>query len=484
MSFVIAVVFSIVCIVSAMAQAGEPPKYVFLFIGDGMGIPQRLAPEEYLSSLDPEGERVVLLMNQFPAYGVGTTNSTNSFIPDSASTATALATGVNTGNGLVGVDPDFNPVVTVAEKAKKKGMKVGIVSSVSIDHATPASFYAHQRSRNLYHEIDIELANSGFDYFGGGGLKDPEGKKSKNPLGNALEVAKENGYTIVSNKKDFMAITKDSGKVIAYNDRLPDSQALPYGIDTRPTDVTLPEFTQKGIELLDNPDGFFMMVEGGKIDWACHANDATAAINDTLVFDQAIKVAYDFYQAHSEETLIIVTGDHECGGLSLGFAGTKYASTFELLKKQTISFKAFTAEIMKEYKKTHAGKAKFEDMVPLMKEYFGFEVAGEGPLVLKAYELEELRDAFIQSMSDVKVEAGTADYLLYGGYDPFVVKMTHLLNQKAGLAWTSYSHTAAPVAISATGVGSETFNGFYHLTDVAKKVMAIMGFEFKVAAVK
>jgi alkaline phosphatase len=346
-SFVLAVVLSIVCIVSAIAQAGEPPKYVFFFIGDGMGTAQRIAAEEYLKA---SGEETSLLMNRFPAFGMTTTYANDRFITGSAASATALACGVETNVGYVGVDPDFNSVETVAEKAKKKGMKVGIVSSVSIDHATPACFYAHQPSRNMYHEIDMELANSGFDYFGGGGFKDPAGKKSKNPQGNALEVAKQNGYTIVSNKADFMALTKDSGKVIAYNDHLPDGMALPYVMDTKPTDITLPEFTQKGIELLDNPKGFFMMVEGGKIDWACHANDAATAILNTLEFDRAIKVGYEFYRAHPEETLIVVTGDHETGGLTLGFAGTRYDSFFDVLKVQKVSYDVFSREIFKGYK--------------------------------------------------------------------------------------------------------------------------------------
>jgi alkaline phosphatase len=325
----------------------------------------------------------------------------------------------------------------------------------------------------MYYEIAMDLANSNFDYFGGGGFKDPEGKKSKKPLGNALEVAKQNGYKIVNDKAEFMALEKGAGKVIAYNNRLPDGKALPYAIDTKPTDINLVEFTQKGIELLEGPEGFFMMVEGGKIDWGCHANDAATAIKDTIAFDEAIKAGYKFYEAHPEQTLIVVTGDHECGGLSLGFAGTQYATSFEMLKNQTISFKAFTDEVMKTYKETHIGKANFQDMIPLMKQYFGFEVEGEGPLVLANYELEELRDAFVQSMSGVKVDVGTADYLLYGGYDPFTVKMTHLLNHKAGLGWTSYSHTGVPLSTSAIGVGAETFNGFYDNTDVAKKIISL-----------
>ena len=454
---------------------GYPAKYTFFFIGDGMGMPQRTAAEMYMSSQKEGSKKVALLMDEFPAQGVTTTYANNRFITGSAAAGTALACGVKTNINYIGVDPNFEPVKTMAEMAKEKGMKVGIVSSVSIDHATPACFYAHQPTRKLYHEIGMDLARSGFDYFAGGGLKDPTGKKSKKPLGDVLRVAKKNGYKIVKNRRQFMALTKKSGKVIAFNKNLPDGKALPYHMDNTSEDITLAEFTKKGIELLDNPKGFFMMVEGGKIDWACHANDAVASIKDTLVFDEAIRVAYDFYEKHPGETLIVVTGDHECGGLTLGFAGTAYASHFDILKHQKSSFKVFTDRIMAEYKKAHAGKAQFEDMIPLLKEYFGLKTAGEGQLVLKDYELAELRKAFIQSMAGVKINKGTADYLLYGGYDPFTVKITHILNRKAGLAWTTYSHTGVPVLTSAIGVGAETFNGYYDNTDVAKKLMAVMG---------
>lgn len=466
-----------VCPVWAETALYEGPaaRYTFFFIGDGMATSQRTAAEMYMSSHKEGSKKDLLLMNQFPAQGMTTTHANNRFITGSAAAGTALACGIKTNINYIGVDPDFQTVKTMAEMAKEKGMKVGIVSSVSIDHATPASFYAHQPTRKMYHEIDMDLAKSGFDYFAGGGLKDPTGKKSKKPLGDALRAAKKNGYRIVENRRQFTALTKRSGKVIAYNKNLPDGQALPYHMDNTSEDISLAEFTKKGIELLDNSKGFFMMVEGGKIDWACHANDAVASIKDTLAFDEAIRVAYDFYEKHPGETLIVVTGDHECGGLTLGFAGTAYGSHFDILKRQKISFKVFTNKIMAEYKKTHAGKAQFEDMIPILKKYFGLEAAGEGQLALKDYELAEIRKAFIQSMAGVKINKGTADYLLYGGYDPFTVKITHILNRKAGLAWTTYSHTGVPVLTSAIGVGAETFNGYYDNTDVAKKLMAVMG---------
>ncbi len=465
-------VLSLICLTASLVHAQKAPKYVFLFIGDGMATAQRMAADQYLKTQGKDG----LLMNSFPVFGMTTTYQNDRFITDSAAAGTALATGVKTNGGYIGVTPDFTPVETLAEKAKKTGKKVGIVSSVTINHATPASFYAHQKSRNMYYEIGLDLTNSNFDFFGGGGPVDPDGKKSENPQGNLLDLAKNNGYTLATGKESIMNLAPGGGKVWAYSVV---GEALPYSIDTTSEDVSLTDYTRKALELLDGPEGFFMMVEGGKIDWTCHANDAKTAILDTLEFDKAIKVAYDFYQAHPDETLIVVTGDHETGGLTLGFAGTKYDSYFNVLDQQKISYDLFSNKIFKEYKDSSQGKPNFEDVVPLLKEYFGLEVSGEGNLVLKDFELRALKTAFIQTLSGVKVNSDTADYLLYGGYDPFTVQITHILNQKAGIAWTSYSHTGVPLPTSAIGIGAESFNGFYDNTDLSQKLMSIMELNFQ-----
>ncbi|WP_028313390.1 alkaline phosphatase [Desulfatibacillum aliphaticivorans] len=466
-----------VCAEAEMYKGFRKAKYVFLFIGDGMGMPQRSAAEVYLSDEANGGSQKLLAMNQFPAQGVTTTHANNRFITGSAASATAMACGVKTNINFIGVDPELNPVPTIAEVAKEKGMSVGIVSSVSIDHATPAAFYAHQPTRKMYHEIDVDLAESGFDYFGGGGFVDPTGKKSKAPQGDALEIAKRRGYTIITDKTEFM--NYDGDKLIAYNNRLPDGKALPYAIDNSALDINLEEFTQKGIDILSkNKNGFFLMVEGGKIDWACHANDAVSAIQDTLAFDNSIKAALDFYKEHPKNTLIIVTGDHECGGMTLGFAGTVYSTQFDVLSKQRLSFQAFTDHIVDKYKKEHAKDGgDFNDIVPMLSYYFGLETQGEGPMVLKDFELAELNKAFQQTMKGDKIKAGTQEYLLYGSYDPLTMKVTHILNQKAGIGWTSYSHTGVPITTSAMGLGCEIFNGFYDNTDIPKKIASIMGVE-------
>jgi alkaline phosphatase len=452
---------------------GKSAKYVFLFIGDGMGIPQRTATEKFAG--------VKLGMDAFPAQGITSTHANDRFITGSAASATALGAGQKTNIGVIGMNPDMKSVKSLAEIAKENGMKAGVISSVSIDHATPAAFYAHVPKRSMYHEIDHMLAESDIDFFGGGGLKDPAGKKSKKPKGDAIEAAEKNGFKIVTDKKEFLKLNKGDGRVLAWNKNLPDGKALPYVLDQDPTeDISLVEFTSKAVELLDNDKGFFLMVEGGKIDWACHANDATSALTNTIEFDKAVRQAVDFYEKHPEETLVVVTGDHECGGLTLGFAGTKYQSHFDLLASQNISFQKFADEVMAGLK---ASKASFDDAKPLITKHFGLKFEG-GPhdkLVLGEHEVKQITEAYQRSMEGEKVKSGDpTTYIMYGGYDPLTVTLTHILNQKAGLSWTSYKHTGVPVSTSAMGVGAEIFNGFYDNTDVALKIMSVMGFKPKV----
>lgn len=470
--------FQATCTLAAVGQyLGHPAKYVFLFIGDGMGIPHRSAAENFRQ------ERLV--MDTFSAQGVTTTHAADRFITGSAASATALGCGQKTNIGMIGVSPNLKPVKSVAHMAKERGMKVGIVSSVSIDHATPAAFYAHVPSRNQYYDIDVALAESGFDFFGGGGFKDPTNKRknSSNYKGNALSLAKKNGYKIVTNKSQFMNLSAKDGKIIAWNSWLQDSGAMPYAMDTRSQDISLIDFTQKAIEVLDNPNGFFLMVEAGKIDWAAHANDAAAAIEDTIEFDNAIKKAVSFSKRHPGETLIVVTGDHECGGLTLGFAGTKYATNFSILSNQKVSFTKFDQEVLGPFKKNNKN-ASFNRIKKMITQNFGLKFYGDAkkdPMVLESHEIAQLQQSFKESMLNKKKRSKNKEtYLLYGGYEPLTVTITHILNQKAGLSWTSYKHTGVPVSTSAMGPGHELFNGFYDNTEVALKIMAAMGFPARI----
>jgi alkaline phosphatase len=484
-------------------QNVQQPKFIFYFIGDGMASPQIHATEAYLASLegddaDPGSIKAAkLTMTGFPVQGMQMSFANNRFITDSAAAGTALACGMKTNVGVVSMDPNGkSSYVTLAETAKKKGMKVGIISSVSIDHATPAVFYSHSESRNNYEQIGEQLMESGFDYFGGGGFrvnkyegKDYADKENEERYSILKSKAKKHGFTYVDTRKDFDALKEGNHPVIAVNPYLDSSNAMPYALNRMAADgagedyegsISLSEFTQKGIDLLDNDKGFFMMVEGGKIDWACHANDARAAIEDTIAFDKAVAVAAQFAEKHPEETLIVVTGDHECGGMTLGFAGTEYDTYYEKMGGQSVAYDDFDAKIFEAYKSSHnpAPENIDKDMWKIISNNFGMDGAGLTPDKdddLDEYERNLLENAFDKAVKGEGVSPEDQEnMILYGFYNPLSVTLTHVLNRKCGLAWTSYSHTAVPVPVLATGAGSGRFNGYYDNTEVAKKIADLM----------
>lgn len=429
------------------AQAAKPVKYVFLFIGDGMSIPQRMTAEELARINTGKG----LAINSMPHQALTTTRSANSFITDSAASGTAIACGSKTNNGMIGMDPKGGRLKSVAEVARDSGRKVGILTSVTLNHATPAAFYGHNRSRGNYYDLGLDLVESGFDFFGGGGIAECDNKKAKSYKGDIYEIAEGRGYTVVrKDMKALAALKPGCGKVIATGA----DGALMYNLDA-PDSPRIADFTKKAIELLDNERGFFIMVEGGKIDWMCHANDAATVMAEVADFDNAVKVALEFARKNPRDTLVVVTGDHETGGLTMGFAGTAYNSYIDRLNAQKRSREAFNSA-----SKKLAGGGKdieFEDVIPLLSESFGFvfDEDSESPLALSEAERGELEKAFGRWKKDVSKGA-------------LSLAAAKILNNKAGLAWTSDAHTALPVETSAQGAGAEVFSGTIDNTDIAK----------------
>ena len=476
--------------VTAKADAASP-KYVFLFIGDGMSYPQFQAASDYLGALadnDEEqalpsvkyddrngavldGPKALNFMN-FPVAGSAVTYDACSFAPDSASTATSIATGRKTYSGMINVDiTGAEEFETIAEKLHgQQGYKIGIISSVNLNHATPAAFYAHQASRNNYYEIGQELVDSGFEYFAGGGLKKVTGpNKDQESLYDLAEAA---GYKVTFTQEEAQAVTAQDEKVILIDEHLADSDAMAYDMDRQEEQWALADYVAKGIEVLNNDTGFFMMCEGGKIDWACHANDAGATVTDTLALADAVQVAVDFAQEHPAETLILVTGDHETGGLTIGFAGTDYDTYLENLANQKISYAQFDEQYVASYKENNTS---FEDAMKDVEELFGLKLTGEDGdrLVLTEYEVQRLRTAY--EMIDDDASTYTQEqYVLYGGYNPFSVTVTHILNNKSGIDFASYSHTGLPVAVFAMGQDAEAFTGYYDNTEIYEKMASIL----------
>ena len=471
------------------AANGKAPKYIFYFVGDGMSQPQITMAEKAISEpgfreqfnkqtcgiYNHDGS--ALNLRQFPSVGLATTNAENRFITCSAAAATALATGNKTTINTISMNGDRTAnLESIAEKAKKAGMKVGIVTSVSIDHATPACFYAHVEDRNMYESIGHWLLKSNFDYFGGGFTRwDKYKDMTKDQFIDSLKIK---GYTVTTTRKDFDALNAQSGKVLATINKVTnektDGSALPYNIDLdiQQSDddrIVLRDFVKKGIELLYNEDkGFFLFTEGGKIDWADHANDAVSNIYETLALDAAIGVAMDFYKQHPDETLIVFTGDHECGGLTLGFAGTNYESAFQLMQNQVVSFETFGQE-MREYIKTNP---KFDALLAKLQENFG--IGGDGALKLSEYETKRLKDAYLFAKGDKSVKLTDEEkHLFYGGYEPITVTTTHIIDNKAGVEWASYSHTALPVPVYSIGNGSAQLEGYFDNTDIPNTMMRL-----------
>lgn len=466
-------------------EQSRRPKYVFLFIGDGMSFPQFQSASDYLGAMadsdymmaapsldDNQGAvldgPVALNFMEFETVGSVVTYDSNSFAPDSASTATSIATGHKTYSGSINVDETaMVSYETITEKVHDQlGMQVGVISSVNLNHATPAAFYAHQASRSSYYEIGLELIDSGFEYFAGGELLKPAGPD--NDRENLYELAENAGYTVVRTQAEAEKVT--SGPVILIDEHLADSSAMAYELDRTNEMWSLADYVKKGIDVLDNENGFFLMCEGGKIDWACHANDAAAAIHDTLALADAVQVAVDFAKDHAEETLILVTGDHETGGLTIGFAGTNYDTYLSLLDSQKISFARYDSDYVSAYKENHT---PFEEVLADIEELFGLSAAGnaDDKLTLTDYELALLESAYEKSVNerDTGMDA-QAEYVAYGTYEPLTVTITHILNNKSGVSFTSYSHTGLPVAMFAEGVDAGQFSGYYDNTDIYVKL--------------
>ena len=468
-------------------QTAKTPKYVFLFIGDGMSYPQIQSTSDFLGALNDEdywqaapslddnqgatldGPEYLNFMN-FEAAGSAVTFDSNSFAPDSASTATSISTGHKTYSGSINVDETGTVAYeTIAEQLKaQKDYKIGVISSVNLNHATPAAFYAHQASRSSYYEIGLELIDSGFDYFAGGGLLKPTG--SEGDQADLYDLATEAGYKVVKTQAEAETVSAENGKVILIDEHLADSDAMAYEVDRTDDMWSLADYVEKGIEVLDNDNGFFMMCEGGKIDWACHANDAASAIHDTQALADAVQVAVDFAEEHPEETLILVTGDHETGGMTIGFAGTDYDTYLDLLESQKISYAKFDSDYVAAYKEN---KPPFEDVLKDIETLFGLKTQGDegDKLVLTAYEQEQLRAAYEKSINGTAAsQYEQEEYVLYGTYEPLSVTITHIINNKAGISFTSYSHTGLPVAVLAHGVNAEVFNGYSDNTEIYNKL--------------
>ena len=461
--FIIFATFLSVAVFS-FAQA----KYVFYFIGDGMGANQVLGAEMYRSALqgEPLG-RVQTLMTTFPYSGEASTYSKSNGITDSAAAGTCLATGSKTTNGTLGLDENGARLTTIAEELKAQGWGVGIMTTVAIDHATPAAFYAHVQKRSEYYKIGKQLPESRFDFFGGAGFHYPNGKHDDKPV-NLYRLAEENGYLVAhgydeaqkaisrqpSEISKLILVQKDDDQGAKHGDN------LRYSIDQKEGDLTLKQIVSTAIPFLDaRYDRFFMMVEGGMIDYACHGNDAATAFGEVWDMDEAMRVAFEFYKAHPDETLIIVTADHETGGLALG--NSDYTLHLDQLQYQKGSAWAVSEAFKQLFEKEK--KPSWNQVKAVLREQLGFWNQVE----IDADEEKELKDLFKQVSKKKVHETKT----LYKNLEVFADAGIALLNKKAHVGWTTRAHSAHAVPVFAIGAGAERFSGWHDNTEIAPLIL-------------
>ncbi|GHE23270.1 alkaline phosphatase [Sphingobacterium griseoflavum] len=462
---------SLFLIVAQGLFAQQKPKYIFFLIGDGMGLNQINLTEVFLAAQEDRNTVFPLVFSTFPYASFATSYSLSHGVTDSAAGGTALAVGKKTKNGVLAMDSTGKIAYkSIAYAAKEAGLKVGITTSVSIDHATPASFYAKQPNRGRYYEIGLDLAASNFDFFAGSGFLSPDKNSENKSVPSLFPKFKEAGYTLAYGLSEYNTIKEKSDRIILMNIKGSDKESLKYAIDQEPSDLTLEQITASAIESLtkNNEDGFFLMVEGGKIDWASHANDATTTIREMLDFNKAVKQAYKFYKQHPNETLIIVTADHETGGIAIGNGSSRLQT--KILAHQQVS----QGELSRRIAKLRAERktASWEELKAVLDDNLGLFSK------VKVQEEDEqlLRDIYQKSFVEHEEETSKS---LYAIDDKIASEAVKILNRAGSISWASGNHSAAYIPVFAIGVGAERFSHKMDNTDIPKKLADIAGFKIE-----
>jgi alkaline phosphatase len=402
---------------------------------------------------------------------MATTYSATNGVTDSAASGTALATGQKTKNGALGVLKDLEtPINSVAVWAKQNGYRVGVSTSVSVDHATPAAFYAHVPKRKMYYQIGQDLVKADFDFYAGSDFLDPTNKADQTGQSqNLYTLVQDNGYTIARGYKDYLKKAKKSDKMILLQpENATDNSSLPFAIDRKKGDMQLSEVVRAGIHFLSKEaeKGFFLMVEGGKIDWACHSNDAATAFQEVIDMDEAVKVAYEFYAQHPDETLIVITADHETGGIVLGRG--PYELNLQVLKNQKVSENGFT-KIVNGLRAKYKNQVSWEVIQNALKENFGFW----GAVKLDEKQEARLKAVYDKSFSNQPVDLQKSEYMQD---EPIATEAKKIIDEIALIGWTSGGHSAGYVPVFAIGAGAERFQGQFDNALIPVKIAEAAGY--------
>lgn len=444
------------------AMLGAAPKYVFYFIGDGMGLGHLSCAEAYNHGV--LGNDKKLFMLQFPVVSMATSYSASSPITDSAAGGTALATGHKTNNGMLGVTPDSVAVESIAARLFKQGWGVGIVTSAAPDDATPGAFYAHQPRRSMYYEIGKDMASCGYEFIGGANLRGTKGKDGK-PT-DLLRYFADNNVSIVRGTDALKDV--NTRRVLLLNTDSTELNSIGYTIDSIAGAMTLTDMTKACLNHLQktSPDRFFMMIESSNIDHAAHSNDGGAIIKEIMSFQDAIKVAYDFYMKHPKETLILISADHNTGGMSLANTHLHYAANLKVIDSQRISkdeFSGWCNSLLKQRKYT-----TWEEM----KKELGDKLGLWTTVQPTKKQTEYIKDTFDKTFR--QRNASKTHKTLYNTSNEFVEAVFDTFNDLAGIGFTAESHSGDFVPVISIGAESRRFHGLHDNTDLPKMIYDIV----------
>ena len=433
--FLIAVVaLALTSMGDARGQDGQPqeqPRNVILFIADGFG------PASATFARDFSGQPLAI---DGVLVGTLSTYSASSKVTDSAAAATALASGIKTYNGAVGVDTLRLPVGTLVEAAEARGLSTGLVSTAAITHATPAAFSAHVPDRGSQSEIAAQQAVQEIEVLLGGGLRyyvpSAEGGVREDGA-HLLDAMRSRGYHVVSNRTEL------NGDVETPVIGLFTMNHMAYEVDRDPeVEPSLAEMTRAAIGLLDDdPDGFFLMVEAGRIDHAAHGNDPAGHVHDILAYDDAVAAALEFARQDGE-TLVVGVADHETGGLTLG--RNVNGQAFYEWKPDVLRRVSASTDVIIEHLKDGA------DPAAVLAEYAGIDTL-------------DLRDWTLLAEANETGRLGAA--------------IGEIVSRRALLGWTSYGHTAVDVNTYAFGPGESAFYGHRDNADVGRIVADLLGID-------
>lgn len=443
-------------------QAEDGVPYVFLFIGDGMGINHAAAAAYTRLALDEDATYAGTSFLTFDTIGLMTTHSLTGSVTDSAASATAMASGVKTLNGALNCNPETGDAYTpLCYQMKENGYGIGLITSVSADHATPAAFYASAGSRYDYLDIARQgLAGGLIDFWGAGGFSAKSEDKA------ALEALLEaSPYTLAKTPEAIRALTAESLPILALAEDDVADPYMAYELDRRRTakyggdTVSLADMVDKAIETLAPGGSFFIMCEGGKIDTCSSSLDMAGMVYEVFALEDAVERAMAFAQAHPEETLIVVLADHETGGIRI-----RQDANWAAITLQKASYARFSSIASGLYR-DGADSAAYLDAVA---HYFTLSQDEN----LSDAELDALVAAFETGRKGSDMTE--SEVALYEGLRPAAYVPCNLVESRMRVAFETAGHTGQPVPVYATGQGSALFAGVYDNTDIHAKLSEAM----------